>query len=483
MSNRITSNESIQVAKRFLQFINDSPSAFHAVKNLSSQLIEADFKELKETDKWNSLRTGNKFFIKRNSSSLFAFVIGSEYEEGNGLSIIGTHSDSPCLKVKPISKQSSNGYLKLGCSTYGGGIWQTWMDRDLKIAGKVFVKNNLITEEKLIHINRPLFRIPHLAIHLQREMNKNFSINTETELIPLMGLDDGSEKMDENENYLNSGDAEVKEELMKIDGEEKKKKHSRMLMNLLGNELNCNQEEIESLELVLAEHQPACLGGIRDEFIFSPRLDNLLNAYSSIDALINSTNGEKIKHKHIKIAVVFDNEEVGSVSYQGANSIYAEQIIRRILSSLNGNESSLQQTLANSFLVSADQAHAIHPNYSSKHEQNHQPNLSGGIVLKQNANMRYATSGITGQLMRNISRLSQVPIQEFIVRNDSGCGSTIGPLISSTLGIPTADVGMPQLSMHSCREMAATVSVEQAIKFYSTFYETIETELDNFKSL
>ncbi|ESO86808.1 hypothetical protein LOTGIDRAFT_220342 [Lottia gigantea] len=453
-----TKEKIMSAAKQFINYINKTPSPFHAVDELKQKLLKAGFKELRETEHWD-IKPLNKYFVTRNQSSIIAFAVGGRYLPGNGFSIVGAHTDSPCLKVKPISGKVSCGYCQVGVECYGGGIWGTWFDRDLTVGGRVLVKNGDKIEHRLVHVQRPILRIPHLAIHLQREMNEKFSPNKETHLCPVLATCvqtklHGIEKPEDTNtpSILQS------------------EKHTPSLVILLCEELSIQTENLLDFELCLADTQPAALGGIFEEFIFAPRLDNLLNAYTATLGLIESCDASLESDTNIRMTCLFDNEEVGSQSAQGAGSSLQELVLRR-LSTSTSNSTAYEESIPKSYMLSADQAHAIHPNYSEKHEANHQPGFHKGIVIKFNANQRYATTAITTAILREIARKVDVPIQDFVVRNDSPCGSTIGPIMSAKLGIPTIDIGAPQLSMHSIREMGCTSSVQQAIDLYRGFFQ------------
>ncbi|CAH1774197.1 unnamed protein product [Owenia fusiformis] len=442
----------LSAARQFLGFVNRSPSPYHAVEECRTRLLAAGFTELREVDKWE-IKPSNKYFVTRNKSTIIAFAVGGRYVPGNGFTITGAHTDSPCLKVKPVSKKIAHGYVQLGVSTYGGGIWHSWFDRDLTIAGRVVVKNGSKLEHKLIHVDRPILRVPNICIHLQRDMNDQFVFNNETQLAPVLATCvqqelQGPANQDEN----------------------KKEKHHPIITKIICDELEVKPDQIMDFELMLADTQPATIGGALEEFIFSPRLDNLLNCYCALEGLVNSCEGDTLNEDpNIRMISLFDNEEVGSSSAQGAASMLQEHVLRRLSS--GGGPTAFEEAIPKSYMLSADQAHAIHPNYSEKHEMQHRPGLHEGIVIKINANQRYASTAITQSILREIATRVNVPLQDFVVRNDSACGSTIGPIMSAKLGMPTVDIGAPQLSMHSIREMCCTSSVLQSVQLYKGFFE------------
>lgn len=443
---------------KFINFLNKSPTAFHVVESSKQLLREAGFNELKLSEPWKVTPLG-KYFVTKNESTLVAFSVGGKYENGNGFAVVGAHTDSPCLKMKLVSKKSKQGYLQVGVECYGGGIWHTWFDRDLSVAGRVLVNQNNKVSHKLVHINRPILRIPNLAIHLDREMNTKFSPNKETHLVPILATAVNEKLL--KPSVAKPNVSETCPETPKLQAE----KHQSLLIDLVCSELKCTPEEIVDLELQLCDTQAAVLGGVFEEFIFGGRLDNQVGAYCSIKSIIESSSSI-VDETGINIAAIYDHEEVGSDSAQGAGSSITEHILRRLSS-----PDVFELAMARSFLISADQAHAVHPNYSDKHEDDHKPSMHGGIVLKHNGNQRYATNSISASVLRESSKLANVPVQDFMVKNDCPCGSTIGPIMSSKLGLTTVDVGMPQLSMHSIRECGSTESITQYIKVLTSFFQ------------
>jgi len=440
-------------ARRLVEFINHSPSPYHAVEECRRRLLSAGFAELSEKNGW-SIEKGGKYFLTRNKSSLIAFAVGKKYDPGNGFTIIGAHTDSPCLKVKPVSKRIKSGYLSVGVEMYGGGIWQTWFDRDLTIAGRVVVKENDSLKHKLLNLRKPILRVPHLCIHLQRGMNDNFTANKETQIVPVLATQAQASLNSSGNKDENSGETE---------------KHHSLFTKIVCDELNCQPEDILDFDLCLADTQDAVVGGALDEFVFAPRLDNLFNCFCSLEGLIDSCATDDLENEvNVRMICLFDNEECGSQSAQGAGSKITELIMKRIVSNLGG---CFERSVANSYLLSADQSHAVHPNYADKHEDNHKPAFHGGPVLKINSNQRYATTAVTSSIMRAIAAKCNVPLQDFIVRNDSPCGSTIGPILSAGLGMRTLDIGGPTLSMHSIREMSCTTSAAQCVVLFKAFFE------------
>ncbi|GER40921.1 aspartyl aminopeptidase [Striga asiatica] len=431
------------------------------------QLVAAGFRLLNENEEWE-LKPGGRYVFTRNMSSLVAFAIGEKYAVGSGFHVIAAHTDSPCLKLKPKSASSKSGYLMVNVQTYGGGLWHTWFDRDLSLAGRVITRaDDGSFSHKLVKIKRPLLRVPTLAIHLDRAVNiEGFKPNLETHLIPLLAVkaDKTSSELDAKASASSSDDSH----------------HHQLLMQILSDELGCNVQDIASMELNVCDTQASCLGGANDEFIFSGRLDNLASSFCALRALVDAcTLPEDLADENaIRMVALFDNEEVGSDSYQGAGAPTMFEAMRRIIACLGEQsvgECGFARAIRHSFLVSADMAHGVHPNFSDKHEENHRPVLQKGLVIKHNANQRYATSGVTSFLFKEVAKIHNLPIQEFVVRNDMGCGSTIGPILASGVGIRTVDCGIPQLSMHSVREVCGKEDVEIAYRHFKAFYKTFSS--------
>ncbi|TSK62561.1 Receptor-type tyrosine-protein phosphatase-like N [Bagarius yarrelli] len=387
-----TSKEAVQsAAKEFLQFVNRGVSPYHGRKS------------------------SVKYFVTRNYSTIIAFAVGSLYKPGNGFSIIGAHTDSPCLR---------NG-------------------------------DKLV--QRLVHIQRPILRIPHLAIHLQRDINDSFGPNKENHLVPLLATAIQAE-LETGVSAASSSDA--------CSAVSTADKHHPALVQLLSNELRVKSDVLLDFELCLADTQPAALGGLYEEFIFSPRLDNLHSCFCALTALIDSSTPTSLSgDPNIRMVTLYDNEEVGSESAQGAMSNLTELILRRLATS-HKNLTAFQEAMPKSFMISADMAHALHPNYQDKHEENHRPAFHEGPVIKFNSNQRYATTAVTASILREIAGRIDVPLQDVMVRNDSPCGTTIGPILAARLGIPVLDIGAPQLAMHSIREMCCTSGVLQSTTLF-----------------
>ncbi|PJF19815.1 putative aspartyl aminopeptidase [Paramicrosporidium saccamoebae] len=443
-----------------LKFLDASPSPFHAVEECRQLLEAAGFQRLSESAAWK-LNPNGRYFFTRNGSSLVAFTVGGQVVRGieknsTAVKIVAAHTDSPCLRVKPLSKKRcKDGFLQVAVETYGGGLWHTWFDRDLGVAGRLVTASKEGTlRERLVKIDRPILRVPTLAIHLDRGVNsEGFKFNSELQLIPILA----SETMNAKNEWINAEKTEENSGL------------HQSLFEALRDASKSDQDEIVGLDLCLFDVQKASLGGVYNEFIQSARLDNLFMTFTGLQSFIDSL-GSVEKDGDIRMLSLFDNEEVGSLSSSGAESTLVGSTVNRILSSLDSSQQT-EAVLARSFLLSADMAHAVHPNYSDKHDECHRPTLHKGIVLKFNSNQRYTTNSRSAAFIKSLASKNGVPLQDFMVRNDSPCGSTIGPILAAQLGLQAVDVGAPQLSMHSIREMAGTEDVEHSIRLFRAFYE------------
>ncbi|OAX43872.1 peptidase M18, aminopeptidase I [Rhizopogon vinicolor AM-OR11-026] len=460
-----------EAAKRFLAFVNASPTPFHAVHNASARLEASGFKKIREVDDWEkTLQPQGKYFFTRNQSSLVAFTLPPNWKQGAGLSIVATHVDSPNLKVRPISKREQIGYLQVGVETYGGGVWHSWLDRDLSLAGRVVVtKQDGTFHSKLIKVDRPLLRIPSLAIHLDRNINDSFKFNQETEFVPILGLISETLNKPSNDGENGKASRSANVTAASIQGN-----HHPALLSVIADELSVAPEEIHDFELSLYDTQPSVLGGINNEFIFSPRMDNLLSSFSAVDAISTyvSSPNFSVLEGNVNCIALFNHEEVGSVSTSGAES----SLIPSLLQRLSPTPILHSRSVAQSFLISADMGHAVHPNYTSKHEDNHKPVMNGGIVIKTNAKQRYASDAIGSFMVKKLVERKGGRVQEYEVRNDMACGSTVGPMLSK-IGLRTVDVGGAMLSMHSIRETAGSHDVQNSIDLFTSFFEGF-AELD-----
>ncbi|KAJ2509093.1 hypothetical protein IWW47_000207 [Coemansia sp. RSA 2052] len=429
-------------AEQLVDFVNKAPSPFHVVDVCRTWLKGAQFIELKEKQSWlGAIKPNGRYFFTRNGSSIVAFAVGGKF-------------------LKPVSKKTSSGFLQVGVQVYGGGLWHTWFDRDLSIAGRVMVRNGAGGyDSRLVSIQEPIMRIPSLAIHLDRSVRDAFTYNKETHLTPILAT---------VVNALNNSNANPEPA-----DKNTKCAHHPILLDRIAKDLNIEVADIADFELCLYDTQKAVIGGICNEFIYASRLDNLNSSYCAVEGLINSLSDKSsAEDTHVRMVALFDNEEVGSTSAYGANSALIESAIRRIQASCsNGSATAFEESIANSFMISSDVTHAVHPNYSEKHEENHRPELQKGPSIKVNANQSYATTAVTSTILKDIARRNGIPIQEFVVRNDSPCGSTIGPMLSAQLGLRTVDMGNPLLSMHSIREVCGTDDVGLAVKLFEHFFK------------
>ena len=394
--------------KKLLGFLHKSPTPFHVVSCIAETLQEQDFAELKEVDKWD-IKPG-KYFVRRNGSSIIAFQLGKRPLEETGLRMVGAHTDSPGLKLKPFPIIRRKGLFQLGVEVYGGALLNPWFDRDLSIAGRLTkaTKNGKI-ESIIIDAKEPLAFIPSLAIHLDREANKNRSVNAETDIVPIISTDHQFSGLDD----FFSASLKKGETLLNTD-------------------------------LFFYDTNQAKLVGAKNEFLAGARLDNQLSCFCAISALLKAEPSKSC------LVVLNDHEEVGSASHVGADGSFLSDFFTRITK----EPEACLRTIARSLLVSTDNAHAVHPNYPEKHEKNHSPIINKGIAIKHNANQRYATNSETAGYFKRLCIDNEIPLQEFVNRGDMSCGSTIGPITASKIGVRTLDLGVPTFGMHSIRELA-----------------------------
>lgn len=417
------------LARDLLRFIQAAKTPYHAVEEVTRRLREHDFRAFDEREPW-SLEAGARGFVVR-GGSIVAFVVGSEPPAAAGFTILGAHTDSPNLRLKPIPDSENAGYRQLSIEVYGGVLLHTWLDRDLTLAGRVVLADG---SERLVALEDPVARIPSLAIHLHREVNREgLSLNAQQHLSPVVALD-----KDASVSVLD-----------------------RVVRALPG---GITAKDVLGFDLSLLEAQPGIIGGFDGEFLFSARLDNLASCHAACTALLASG----AVTRKTRVIALYDHEEVGSQSAVGARSYFLESILERLaLGSPGATSDAKARALAQSLLVSADMAHAVHPNYADKHDKQHRPLLGQGPVLKTNVNQSYATDGAGARAFVAACRAVDVRHQHFAARNDMPCGSTIGPITAARLGVRTVDVGNPMLSMHSCREMAAVADVVPMIRVLS----------------
>ena len=410
-----------------IDFIKNAPTPFHAVETMAQILEQHGFKQLDESDQWeiDSTRMGERFYVTRNDSSIIAFQLNQQLVE-SGMRMVGAHTDSPCLKVKPNPEIINNNYLQLGVEVYGGALLNPWFDRDLSLAGRVsYLTEDGAIDHQLIDLEKAVAVIPSLAIHLDREANEKRTVNKQKHLPPIL-------------MKLPESDADTKPDF------------KAMLLKLINVDNTTSDlkwtkaEKVLSYELSFYDTQSPAVIGLHDDFIASARLDNLLSCYTGLMALIADDS------KQNTLLVCNDHEEVGSMSAAGAQGPFLKSVLQRLC----GSDENTSRMIANSVMISADNAHGVHPNFADKHDSNHGPILNNGPVIKVNANQRYASNSQTGALFEHLCELADVPVQSFVVRSDMACGSTIGPITASEIGVKTVDVGVPTFAMHSIRELA-----------------------------
>jgi aspartyl aminopeptidase len=404
-----------------IDFIKSSPTPFHAVATMSAMLDEEGFQQLNEAEAW-SIEQPGRYYVTRNDSSIIAFTLRNDLVE-NGIRMVGAHTDSPCLKVKPNPEIVNKSYLQLGVEVYGGALLNPWFDRDLSLAGRVsFIDDNDELNNVLIDFQQAIAIIPSLAIHLDREANKERTINSQTDIPPvLMKLPDDEKHKDAKPDFR------------------------EMLAKLVARQYpDAKVARVLEYELSFYDVQPPAVIGLHQDFIAGARLDNLLSCYTGLLALL------KAGDKQNCLLVCNDHEEVGSVSSAGAQGPFLGSVLERLCQS----SENMARMIDGSVMISADNAHGIHPNYADRHDDNHGPIINQGPVIKTNANQRYASNSETSAMFRNLCDQADVPVQAFVVRTDMACGSTIGPLTAAEIGVKTIDVGVPSFAMHSIREMA-----------------------------
>ncbi|WP_341743171.1 M18 family aminopeptidase [Azonexus hydrophilus] len=409
-------------AQDLLDFIDASPSPWHAVATCKQRLLAAGFVRLEEFDRWQ-LEAGGRYFVIRGGSSIIAFTIGSQPLAETGLTMIGAHTDSPGLRLKPRPAENANGLVRLGVEVYGGPILATFADRDLGLAGRVMVRNDVGIESRLVHIDKPLLRLPNLAIHMNREVNEGgLKFNKQTELPLLLGVGDDAQTADTQ--------------------------FRRPLADALG----VAPENLMTWELAACDTQKGSFWGADGEFIANSQLDNLASCHAALSALLAVD-----KPGQTCLVALFDHEEVGSESAAGAGGSLVGDVLQRLAGNFALDGEDLRRLLARSYFISADMAHAWNPNFPSAYEPGHRVLVNAGPVIKHNCNQRYSTGADTAALFMAICEQAGVPCQQYAHRTDLGCGSTIGPIVAARLGIPSVDVGAPMWAMHSIRESAGVI--------------------------
>lgn len=421
-----------------MEFMNESVCNFFAVKTLREMLDAEGFQCLDARDKW-TLVPGGRYYSVKNNTALFAFIVG-EGDAADGFKIISAHSDSPCFRVKPHPEMlCDGGIVKLNTEVYGGPILYTWFDRPLSIAGRVLLRTDdpLNPEIRLLRITRPLLTIPHLAIHFNRAVNEGNPLSKQKDMLPVIGC-------------VNS--------TMECEG---------LLLRIIAEELGVDKSEIIDFDMSLYDTTKANLGGINNEFISCGRLDDLSMVHAAVSALLDTTE----KQSMTRVMAIFDNEETGSGTKQGAASPVLEHILRRIVACQGGNEEDYMRAVARSFMVSADNAHAVHPNYPEKHDPTNHPVIGGGPVIKINANCKYMTDADSAAVFKTICDQAGVPCQYFVNHSDVAGGSTLGNILTSQIPLRGVDMGNALWAMHSVRETASTADHLYAIRAFTRFFD------------
>ena len=427
-----TANKRVQLSQQLLDFINRCPTAYHTIAALKEILKQNGFEELSEQEHW-TLTSGGKYFVTRNGSSLLSFTLPSANSSWQGLRVIAAHCDSPAFKLKDTFDASASGYCRLNVEKYGGMICSSWMDRPLSVAGRVLLSDAKGVSCQLVDQKRPCALIPSVAIHMDRSVNDGKKYNPQVDMLPIVGIRGNTEKQPLSE------------------------------MLALGGELL-------SHDLYLYACERGFIWGDEDEMITAPRLDDLMCVYGGLLAYLEASAQSK---NHVNMLAVFDNEEIGSQTLQGAASSFLEDTIERIFY-FHGNENNSSDTtytqLAQSWMLSADNAHALHPNHPEYADARNRPSIGGGVVLKFNAQQKYATDAIGAAMFRKICALADVKVQSFANRSDMPGGSTLGNIAQTRIPIRTVDIGVPQLAMHSAMETAGTADFLEYIRACTAFY-------------
>ncbi len=417
-----TESQAKAQAQDLLAFIDASPSPWHAANSVAQRLLKHGFTQLHEADAWQLTANGS-YFVVRGGASIIAFTLGKQTLTDAGFRIVGAHTDSPGLRLKPNAAYDSDGLVRIGVEVYGGPILATFTDRDLSVAGRVNIRTATGFETHLVKFDDALMRLPNLAIHMNREVNdKGLVLNKQTELPLIFGESEAGIEAD------------------------------KQFLAHITEALKVNAKDILTFELNVFDTQKGMFWGANQEFIADSQLDNLASCHAAFTALLAINNPNSTC-----VCALFDHEEVGSESAAGASGSFLSDVINRIAASQALNEEARLRALAQSFFISADMAHAYHPNHPSAYEPCHHVLINNGPVIKTNANQRYSTSAETAARFITLCESAHVPYQQYAHRTDLGCGSTIGPIVASNLGIPSVDIGSPMWAMHSVRESAGVL--------------------------
>jgi aspartyl aminopeptidase len=432
-------SEEQKFATDLIDFINASPSTYHVVRNIKAALLKKNYEELSLSSDW-TIEKGGKYFVSLNETSVVMIKVGKSDISKSGFRMIAAHTDSPSIRIKPNPELiAENNYLKLNVEPYGGGILSTWFDRPLSIAGRVVIKglSPLYPESRFVFFKRPLLIIPNLAIHLNREVNDGVKIHKQFHIQPLLSMIENNLQKD------------------------------KFLLKLISEEIKVNIDNIIDFDLFLFENHGGELIGANNEFISCSKLDNLSMVHAGIDALMDTEDNISTD-----IMVCFDNEEVGSQTKQGAGSPFIRNLLERLISKLDENKEAYYKTIHNSFIISADMAHAVHPNYPEMHDQTCRPVINSGPVIKLNANQKYTSDGNTSAVFELLCQKVQVPVQKYVNRSDLAGGSTLGSILTSQLEARSVDIGNPMLAMHSIRELTGVLDHYYMKKVFEEFFKS-----------
>lgn len=452
------------MVQRLLHFLDASPVNFLAARNIASELEQAGYRRFDPCEALGEVKAGDKFYVTKNDSSVYAFHIGRKSMAEAGFKMICAHCDSPTFRIKPNAEMlCEGGIVKLNTEVYGGPIMSTWFDRPLTIAGRVIVRGEDALNPKtlLLHVKRPLLQISNLAIHFNRQVNDGVKLSKQKDMLPILGI--------------------VTSEL----------ERGNLLMNVICTELGISQDVILDFDLYLADATPACTFGVHDEFISSGRLDDLSMCFAGLEAMIATETTDATK-----VLAIFDNEETGSQTKQGAGSPFLSMMLKRIAMAQSGSEEALTkgrgssrstesiqaslcsrsieafyQAVERAFMISADNAHAWHPNYSEKYDPTNHPVLGGGPVIKFNAAQKYASDAVSAAVFAEICREAGVPCQRFVNHSDVAGGSTLGNILASSIPLRGVDMGNAILAMHSCRETGSTADHIFTVKAFTQFFK------------
>ena len=425
--------------KRLLDFLDASPVNFLAAKNIAGELEKAGYKKLDPREPIGNVKAGDKLYVTKNDSSIYAFNIGRQPMAEAGFRMICAHCDSPTFRIKPNAEMLCEGSIvKLNTEVYGGPIMSTWFDRPLTIAGRVIVRGNnaLNPQTLLLHVKRPLLQISNLAIHFNRQVNDGVKLSKQKDMLPILGI--------------------INNELEK----------GNLLMNIICGELSIKPTDVLDFDLYLADATPACTFGVHDEFLSSGRLDDLSMCFAGLEAMIDTDTTDATK-----VLAIFDNEETGSQTKQGAGSPFLAMMLQRIAQAQSGSAEAWYQAIERAFMISADNAHAWHPNYSEKYDPTNHPVLGGGPVIKFNAAQKYASDAVSAAVFAEICSEAEVPCQRFVNHSDVAGGSTLGNILASSIPLRGVDMGNAILAMHSCRETGSVADHLYTVKAFTQFFK------------